>query len=290
MKPLQFCNEISPKFQKLADAFGINYTSFIRTTSLKHKEAVTHFWETLVERGFIYKSKYEGWYCLSDETFVSDLQTEDVVRDNKTIKVSLESGNPVEWSEEDNYMFKLSAFREELLNWLDSNPCVIEPTKFQTLNRLNIENDLPDISVSRPASRLHWGIPVPGDSSQTIYVWLDALVNYLTVAGYPHDNSYLPIDCHVIGKDILKFHAIYWPAFLLAAGLELPKKYICHSHWMVDGTKMSKSKGNVIDPFKMKERYGVESLRYYLLREGVPHMDGSESNKCSYFSNDYYLT
>lgn len=273
---MQFCNEISSKFKLLADEFGIDYTTFIRTTSPEHKETVTQFWTRLVENGFIYKAKYEGWYCLSDETFYSDLQTQDIVRDGKTIKVSIESGNSVEWSAEENYMFKLSAFKKDLLQWLDSNPDVIQPKKFHTLNRLNIEQHLADISMSRPTNRLQWGIPVPGDSSQTIYVWLDALVNYLTVAGRSKSGSFWPIDCHVIGKDILKFHAIYWPAFLLAAGLDLPRKYICHSHWTVEGTKMSKSKGNVISPFEMKEKYGRESLRYYLLREGVPHMDGSK--------------
>ena len=138
---------------------------------------------------------------------------------------------------------------------------------------------LPDLSVSRPSSRLHWGIPVPEDSSQTIYVWLDALINYLTVAGYPDKMANWPPNCHVIGKDILKFHAIYWPAFLIAAGLELPKNILCHSHWTVDGTKMSKSKGNVVDPSQLTKPYTADGVRYFLLRESVPHSDGNFSHK-----------
>ena len=139
--------------------------------------------------------------------------------------------------------------------------------------------DLPDISVSRPSNRLHWGIPVPDDSSQTIYVWLDALVNYLTVAGYPNEMGNWPPNCHVIGKDILKFHAIYWPAFLMAADIEPPRKILCHSHWTVDDTKMSKSKGNVIDPNSLIDLYSIDGIRYFLLREAVPHSDGNFSQK-----------
>ena len=138
---------------------------------------------------------------------------------------------------------------------------------------------LPDLSVSRPSRRLHWGIPVPDDPSQTIYVWLDALVNYLTAAGYPSKMSVWPPNCHVIGKDILKFHAIYWPAFLMAAHLELPRKILCHSHWTVEGSKMSKSKGNVVDPIQLVHPYTAEGVRYFLLREAVPHSDANFSHK-----------
>ena len=168
----------------------------------------------------------------------------------------------------------MSAFKDRLLTWLEADPKLIEPEKFYNYTKHLLASEIPDISISRPTSRLKWGIPVPGDATQTIYVWLDALVNYLTVSGYPSQNNMWPIDCHVIGKDIIKFHAIYWPAFLMAASLELPQKYIVHSHWTVDDMKMSKSRGNVIDPFDMAEKYSHEAVRYYLLREGVPHMDG----------------
>lgn len=274
MKPLRFCDEISKKFKDLVRDFEIDNTDFIRTSEQRHIQAVNKFWSVLVEKGHIYKAKYQGWYCVSDETFVGDLQVEDVLRDGKTIKVSSESGHPVEWSEEENYMFRLSSFVEPLKAWLEKNDQVIRPKIFHDLVLHQLSKGLHDISISRPSSRLHWGIPVPNDSSHTIYVWLDALVNYLTIVDYPNCGSKWPIDCHVIGKDILKFHAIYWPAFLLAAGLELPRKYICHSHWTIDDIKMSKSRGNVVDPYEMKKDYGVESLRYYLLREGVPHHDG----------------
>lgn len=182
--------------------------------------------------------------------------------------------------EEDNYMFRLSDFRTELLHWLRSNPKVIQPVKFHGLVLQWLEDDIPDLSVSRQKSRLQWGIPVPGDPEQTIYVWLDALVNYLTVVGYPQNHSqWWTAVHHVVGKDILKFHAIYWPAFLMAAGLPLPQVIYVHSHWTVEGKKMSKSLGNVINPLDAIEKFSVDGMRYFLLRQGVPDSD------CDYYDD-----
>ena len=175
---------------------------------------------------------------------------------------------------EDNYMFRLSAFRHPLLAWLRGNPGAIQPQRFYQDALQWLQEELPDLSVSRQRSRLQWGVPVPGDPRQTVYVWLDALVNYLTVAGYPDAHApWWSHAHHVIGKDILKFHAVYWPAFLLGAGLPPPKTIRVHSHWTVGGKKMSKSVGNVVDPVEKSGRFTADGLRYFLLRQGVPDSD-----------------
>lgn len=175
---------------------------------------------------------------------------------------------------EENYMFRLSGFRPQLLDWLRENPRAIQPERFYHSVLQWLQEELPDLSVSRQKSRLQWGIPVPGDAEQTIYVWLDALVNYLTVAGYPHNHErWWNMAHHIIGKDILKFHAIYWPSFLLGAGLPLPQTIHVHSHWTVAGKKMSKSLGNVVDPHERSQLFTTDGLRYFLLRQGVPDTD-----------------
>ncbi|MGH0179801.1 UNVERIFIED_CONTAM: hypothetical protein FKN15_002597 [Acipenser sinensis] len=190
------------------------------------------------------------------------------------------STGKVEWMKEENYMFRLSEFRPALLQWLRENPRAVRPTKFYNIALQWLQEDLPDLSVSRQRDRLQWGIPVPGDPGQTIYVWLDALVNYLTVAGYPEGHSqWWPAARHVVGKDILKFHAIYWPAFLMAAGVPLPQAIYVHSHWTVSGQKMSKSLGNVVDPLERSQQYTADGLRYFLLRQGVLDTD------CDYYDD-----
>lgn len=224
--------------------------------------------------GFIYKSSYSGWYSVNDECFLGNDEVEEVLDSNgKRVKVSKESGHVVEYTSESNYMFRLSEFKSKLKNYLSDQ--VIIP-KIYLENLYNQIDCLEDLSVSRESTRLFWGIQVPDDESQIVYVWLDALVNYLTVAGYPDMkkmNDTWPVDVHVIGKDILRFHAIYWPAFLMAAGLSLPKKILCHGHWLVDNRKMSKSIGNVVDPNEILRKYHTDAVRYYLLREGVPGSD-----------------
>lgn len=264
-----YCSKIASCYQTAFDKFDINHTSFIRTTSENHKKCVHHFWNKLEPH--IYKGKYSGWYCTADETFLSQDQTELV----NNVLVSKESGRPVEWAEEDNYKFDLRPFKNDLQNWL-CKPDRIKPKVFHDI--LNREvNNLYEISLSRPQNRVSWGIPVPGDKTQTVYVWLDALVNYLTVSGYP-DTQNWPPDVHICGKDILKFHGIFWPIFLLAAGLKLPKQIFVHSHWKVDDEKMSKTKGNVVDPMNAGYQYTESGLRYFLLREGTAHSDGNYSD------------
>ncbi|KAK5644850.1 hypothetical protein RI129_006150 [Pyrocoelia pectoralis] len=281
----KYCDQISSSYKRMSDNFAIGYTNFIRTTDEVHITAVQEFWKTLNKNGFIYSSKYSGWYCVSDETFLSEMQLKETVNSDGTrTLVSLDSGHPVEWTEEQNYMFSLSKFQQNLMDWLSKNDSVVKPKKYQKILWDMISNEeLADVSISRPSSRVHWGVKVPDDETQTVYVWLDALVNYLTVAGYPNIqnaafNGVWPPDVQVIGKDILKFHGIYWPAFLLAANLELPKSLLCHSHWTVDDEKMSKSKNNVICPFNRSALYTSDGLRYFLLREGVAHSDGNYSD------------
>ncbi|XP_064615166.1 methionine--tRNA ligase, mitochondrial-like [Liolophura sinensis] len=278
VEPGVFCDQVSQKFQNLFREANIGTTDFIRTTEERHERAVSKFWKTLVDNDHIYKGLYEGWYCTSDEAFLTESQVTSLVdKDGVTTKISSESGQPVEWMTEENYMFKLSKFGSHLTDWI--NRGVIFPSKFESLVRSWLADGLPDLSVSRQRDRLQWGISVPGDHSQTIYVWLDALVNYLTVAGYPYGGFHWPPDCHVIGKDILKFHAVYWPAFLMAAGLEPPKRIVCHSHWTVNNEKMSKSRGNVVDPVERIQMFSADGMRYFLLKESVPHSDGNYTDE-----------
>ncbi|XP_054454052.1 methionine--tRNA ligase, mitochondrial [Anoplopoma fimbria] len=273
--PLTFCTDVSERFKHLFNSCNISYTDYIRTTEQRHRRAVEHFWSVLCDKGLIYKGSYEGWYSTQDESFLTPSQVGDALDSSgKEIKVSLESGHKVEWMKEENYMFRLSAFRSQLLDWLRANPRAVQPERFYHAVLQWLQEELPDLSVSRQRSRLQWGIPVPGDAEQTIYVWLDALVNYLTVAGYPdeHDQWWNTAH-HIVGKDILKFHAIYWPAFLLGAGLPLPQTIYVHSHWTVGGKKMSKSLGNVVDPLERSQMFTTDGMRYFLLRQGVPDSD-----------------
>ncbi|XP_029296892.1 methionine--tRNA ligase, mitochondrial [Cottoperca gobio] len=273
--PLNFCTDVSERFKHLFNSCNISYTDYIRTTEQRHHQAVKHFWSVLWNKGLIYKGSYEGWYSTQDESFLTSLQVGDALDSSgKEIKVSLESGHKVEWMKEENYMFRLSAFRSQLLDWLRGNPRAIQPELFSQIVQQVLQEDLADLSVSRQRSRLQWGIPVPGDAEQTIYVWLDALVNYLTVAGYPdkHD-QWWNVAHHIVGKDILKFHAIYWPAFLLGAGLPLPQTIYVHSHWTSGGKKMSKSVGNVVDPVECSQKFTIDGIRYFLLRQCIPESD-----------------
>ncbi|XP_025026504.1 methionine--tRNA ligase, mitochondrial [Python bivittatus] len=279
ISPKEFCDRVSAEFRELFAQAGISYTDFIRTTELRHRRAVECFWAALQGGGSLYRAHYEGWYCTAEESFLAASQvTERPDAQGSKQMVSLESGHQVHWTREENYMFKLSEFREPLQRWLCENKDAINPEPYYQQVLQWLEEDLPDLSVSRDRNRLHWGIPVPGDSTQTIYVWVDALVNYLTAVGYPEEHqAWWPTACHIVGKDILKFHAIYWPALLMAAGLEPPLQIQVHSHWTVQGQKMSKSLGNVIAPKDCFQHYTLDGFRYFLLRQGVPEWD------CDYY-------
>jgi methionyl-tRNA synthetase len=251
---------------------GIKPSRFIRTTDVDHQQAVQYLWSALRDRGDIYLGAHSGWYCSSEETFYSLHELESLPSGQRqTIKTK----KLVQWVEEPNYLFRLSKYRQNIVDWLRSGRVEIIPN-----GRLNdlwgfLEDkqwESSDLSVSRKFGPASWGIPVPGDPQQVVYVWLDALANYLTVLGYPHAGAHRVPDVHVIGKDIFKFHAIYWPAFLMSAGLPLPRQLVVHGHWTVDGMKISKSLGNSVDPVELVDRFGSDALRYYLLREG--RLDG----------------
>ncbi|KAJ1368471.1 hypothetical protein KIN20_029606 [Parelaphostrongylus tenuis] len=265
--PEKFCDETSRSFLKLFEKFGISNTDFIRTTERRHKECVEYVWKRLSDQNLIYKDTYSGWYSVVDECFYPNSEVED----SALGKVVKGTNTTVEWIEEENYMFRLSNYRKAVEDWL-KNSDVIYPKVYlsSALKSLDFEGDL---SVSRCRARLPWGIPVPGDDSQTVYVWLDALVNYLSVVGYPNTLRAWPPTCQILGKDILKFHAFYWPSLLMAMGLALPQKLFIHGHWLVEKTKMSKSLGNVIDPLEAAKFYTTDGLRYFLLKQGLPSGD-----------------
>lgn len=284
--PKKFCDEVSEKFKHLAVQANISNDHFVRTTDEDHKEAVQYFWHLLQDRGYIYESKHEGWYCVSDETYYPESAIEkrlDPVT-GRTFMASQETGKEVEWTSEANYHFRLSAFKDRLLEHYRQNPDFIVPVKRMEEVESWVTRGLEDLSVSRPVSRLTWGIGVPQDESQTIYVWLDALVNYITKAGFPNASFFdgsagWPADVHVIGKDIMRFHCIYWPAFLLALDLPLPKQILTHAHWTLKQQKMSKSVGNVVSPAFAINRFGVDTMRFYLAHDGGIKEDSDYGNQ-----------
>lgn len=263
----EFVDQVSRNFTELADTCSIDYDRFMRTTDKDHVDAVRAFWNTMMEKGYLYKGAHKGWYSVTDEAFYTDAQIVEVEGTDK--KVSIETNSEVFYHEEENYFFRLSRFREPLLEHLKSNPTFVQPSsRHKELVQSLETEELADLSVSRPSSRLQWGIPVPNDASQTIYVWFDALINYLTTGGYPRlpKDTIWPADTHVVGKDIVRFHCIYWPIFLIAAGVELPKQVVVHTHWLNDGVKMSKSLGNVVDPLELVETYEVDPVRIFLMQ------------------------
>ncbi|KAI0135706.1 tRNA synthetases class I (M)-domain-containing protein [Daldinia grandis] len=284
--PKALCDANSETFKDLAKKANISYDHYIRTTDLEHKDAVEYFWARLRESRYIYETKHEGWYCVSDETYYPDSMVEKRVSPltGKPFMACIETGSAVEWTEESNYHFRLTAFRDRLLKFYADNPDWVVPRNRYTEVIKWVQNKLEDLSISRPVSRLDWGIPVPDDPSQTIYVWVDALINYITVAGYPiwtpgseHTKGW-PADVHVVGKDILRFHCIYWPALLMALDLPLPKRVLSHGHWLMSRQKMSKSAGNVVNPFFALDRWGVDTVRYFLLNSAAIANDVDYSN------------
>ncbi|XP_059474908.1 methionine--tRNA ligase, mitochondrial [Neocloeon triangulifer] len=269
-----YCDQISNQYVEMLEMYGVDFSKFVRTTSTEHKRAVQAFWKKLEGKNLIYTGDYSGWYCEADEAFVPETRTEKL---SDGARISSESGRPVEWTSEQNFLFKISAVKDDLLHWLKDKH-VIQPRKFHDLVQLWVGEGFHDVSITRPSHRVPWGIPVPDHPGHSIYVWMDALINYLTVAGFPDTLQKWPVDVHVIGKDILRFHAILWPSLLIAAGLEPPKQIHCHSHWKVDSEKMSKSRGNVIDPRgEIRLKFTAEGLRYFLLREGTNHSDANFS-------------
>ena len=276
IEPLKFCDEISKTFKDLSKILNLSNTDFIRTTEERHKKSVQYLWNELEKNNDIYLSKYSGWYSVSDEAYYND----DEITNNNDIKIATLSGSPVEWIEEESYFFKLSKWQDKLLEYYDKNPEFISPKskKNEVINF--VKNGLKDLSISRKT--FTWGIKVPNNTDHVIYVWLDALTNYISALDYPNTNSKLykdfwPASIHLIGKDILRFHAIYWPAFLMAAKIQLPTKVYGHG-WILSGDeKMSKSKGNILDPLVIIKNYGIDQLRYYLIKEVSFGNDGNIS-------------
>lgn len=272
----KFCDEISQTFKDLTKILNLSNTDFIRTTEDRHKKSVQYLWDELRKNDEIYLSKYSGWYSVSDEAFYNDDEVED---DNGT-KISKISKSVVEWMDEESYFFRLSKWQKPLLEYYKNNPDFIQPTSRKNEVISFVENGLKDLSVSRKS--FSWGIKVPNDKKHIIYVWLDALTNYLSALNYPNTKDDLykkfwPASIHLIGKDILRFHAIYWPAFLLAAKIDLPMKVYGHG-WILSGEeKMSKSKGNILDPLEIINEYGLDPLRYYLIKEVSFGNDGNIS-------------
>lgn len=285
-EPKPFCDKGADVFKTLAAQADLSNDHFVRTTDPDHKEAVEYAWHLLDDRGYIYQSKHEGWYSVSDETFYPESQVH-LILDPPTgrkIMASIETGKEVEWTSEQNYHFKLSAFREKLLDFYAANPDWVTPQAKMKEVVAAVSSGLEDLSISRPSKRLTWGIRVPTDPEQTIYVWLDALVNYITKAGYPwapgsEHSAGWPADVHIIGKDILRFHCIYWPAFLMALDLPLPKRVLTHAHWTLGKQKMAKSTGNVVNPFFALDRFGTDTMRYYMIHDGGIDNDADYDNQ-----------
>ena len=299
VSPLEYCDTISRSFKDVFDQFDISFDDYIRTTEVRHQSAVRLLWQTLYDGGHIYLGKHEGWYCQSDEAFLTDSQVEPTLCPETGVEkmVSKESGHPAVWLSETNYKFRLSAFEQPLLDWLGGEgdgpraESVVYPPSRLNEGTEFVSSGLRDLSISRTKSHVQWALPVPpsveedgNEQEHSIYVWLDALTNYLTVTGYGEtwfsgddlhgeDGHFWPAT-HVVGKDILRFHAVYFPAFLMAANLPLPSRIIAHGHWTVDRVKMSKSLGNVVSPSDLLRTYGIDPVRFFLLRDGRLGSDG----------------
>jgi methionyl-tRNA synthetase len=265
------------EFRRMGQVLNASNDDFIRTTEARHHAASQAIWTAMEKSGDLYKDSYAGWYSVRDEAYYGEEETtlrEDGVRYGP-------QGTPVEWVEEESYFFRLSSYQDRLLKLYEDNPTFIRPAERRNEIVSFVKSGLRDLSMSR--TTFDWGIPVPGDPKHVMYVWVDALTNYITAAGYPDESAekwrYWPADVHVIGKDITRFHAVYWPAFLMSAGIPLPKRIFSHGFVFNKGEKMSKSVGNVIDPIALVDHYGLDQLRYFLLREVPFGQDGNYSHE-----------
>ncbi|MBR3172300.1 methionine--tRNA ligase [Candidatus Saccharibacteria bacterium] len=255
-----FVDQKTETFVKFIEKLNVSYTDFVRTTDVEHEKRVQEIWRRLADH--IYLSSYEGWYCTGCERFITEKEYEE------NNGICPDHQKPYEQLKEENYYLRIADFKEEIKKAIETNEMLILPF-FRKKEILKLLEDAPDVSISRPRAQLEWGIPVPDDDSQVMYVWMDALANYLTILGYPDSQDYKdwwPAVAQFVGKDILRFHAIIWPAILLGLGLELPRAVVSHGMVLADGQKMSKSIGNVIDPAKVIEQYGLDAFRYYFLR------------------------
>ncbi|MER9583672.1 methionine--tRNA ligase [Mesorhizobium sp. M0276] len=273
--PLALADRNSAIFREMTEAMGGSNDEYIRTTEPRHYESCQAIWKAMAANGDIYLDRYSGWYSVRQEAYFDEGETtlgEDGVRREPL-------GSPVEWNEEESYFFRLSAYQDKLLALYDSQPDFVGPTERRNEVLSFVKSGLKDLSISRTTFK--WGVPVPGDDKHVMYVWVDALTNYITAAGYPDTKAgkwqYWPAT-HIIGKDIVRFHAVYWPAFLMSAGIELPSRVFAHGFLFNRGEKMSKSVGNVVDPFAMVEHYGLDQVRYFFLREVPFGQDGSYSH------------
>ncbi|MEX0627776.1 MAG: methionine--tRNA ligase, partial [Cucumibacter sp.] len=269
----QFALRNSNRFGELARAINLSNNDFIRTTEPRHYEASQAIWRKMLAKGDIYEGIYAGWYSVRDEAYYDESE---LSKGRGGEKLSPQ-GTPVEWVEEPSFFFRLSAYQGRLIDLYDTHPDFIGPPSRRNEIVAFVKRGLQDLSISR--TTFDWGVPVPDHPGHVMYVWVDALTNYLTGVGYPDEDSasfkkFWPADVHIIGKDIIRFHTVYWPAFLMSAGLEVPKRVFAHGHLTVDGKKMSKSEGNVVDPFALIDQFGVDPVRYFFLREVTFGADG----------------
>ncbi len=278
MAPKDLANRNSAVFQKMLAVLNCSNDDFIRTTEERHYQACQEIWKKMEANGDIYLGRYTGWYSVRQEAYYEEKDTE-VGPDN--IRREKELGSPVEWNEEESYFFRLSRYEKALLEYYEKHPDFIAPLERRNEIISFIKSGLKDISISRAS--FNWGVAVPDNPKHVMYVWVDALTNYLSAIGFFNENStkrdFWPANTHVIGKDIIRFHAVYWPAFLMSAGIDLPKNIFAHGFLLNRGAKMSKSIGNVVDPFEMVDHYGLDQVRYFLLREVPFGQDGSYSHE-----------
>ena len=275
VEPASLAEEMSSYFKEMDDRLNISYDRFIRTTEPAHHRASQTIWQSMADKGDVYLGRYEGWYSVRDEAYYDE---KELITADSGERLSPQ-GTEVEWTVEESWFFRLSAYQEPLLRHYEANPDFIRPEARRNEVLRFVEGGLSDLSISRTS--FDWGVKVPGSENHVMYVWLDALTNYLTGIGYPEEGKgfrhYWPADIHMIGKDVVRFHAVYWPAFLMSAGIQLPRQVFGHGFLLHRGEKMSKSVGNVVDPLELAEAFGVDQLRYFLLREVTFGQDGSYS-------------